>query len=141
MILDTLWQHYFTTFYNIFLQHSTTLQLTTFYNIVQHLQHFTTFTTLRTTFYNILQHFTTFTTFSCSCRREAKSWTCIEFLNLDILLLDKIGDCRKKWSRAKTIFGGALITPPPPKSSVFQVWYRFWKVENILVSHNFHVRN
>ncbi len=48
---------FFTTFNNIPLQHLTTLQhFLTFYNIVQHLQHVTIFTTLRTTFYNILQH-------------------------------------------------------------------------------------
>ncbi len=87
-----------TTFlYNI-LQHSpsTFNNLTTFYNILQHSTTFSTFYNIYNITYNILQHFTTFTTFSCSCRREAKSWTCLEFLNLDISLLDKIGDCRKK---------------------------------------------
>ncbi len=105
-------------YYDLTLQHFTTFYNLT-YNILQHfatLHHSTTFYNIYNITYNILQHFTTFYNilqhFLAAGRREAKSWTCVEFLNLDILLLDEIGDCRKKWSHAKTIFWGALITPP-----------------------------
>ncbi len=78
------------------------------------------------TLWDTLRHFEThWDTLRHCCRRQASSRAMRQLLDLDFLLLD-IGDYKKIWSCAKTVFWYAFNAPPPPCQYAYWDQYAYW---------------